>query len=283
MIKREDLLHPEVSGNKWRKLKYNLRAAKIEGYSTVLTFGGAYSNHIYATAAAAAAAGLQCIGVIRGEVHLPLNATLQFASSKGMTLQYMDRESYKRKGTKAVLEQLKEKFGKFYLIPEGGTNALAIRGCKEIIEEIKAPFDYICSSVGTGGTLSGLITGLKGQKKLLGFPALKGEFLTGEIKAFLKENGEVDYENWEIIKGYHFGGYAKIKPGLIDFIRDFKEKHEILLDPIYTGKMMYGLFDLITAGYFPKGTVIVALHTGGLQGWQGIKERHGMRYDFEFL
>src|SRR5690554_5435391 len=153
MIKRDDLLHPEISGNKWRKLKYNLWAAQKELHNTLLTFGGAYSNHIYATAAAAAEAGFKSVGVIRGEAHLPLNDTLQFATDKGMHLVYLDRERYRLKYAPAVMQELAKSFGRFYFIPEGGSNALAIRGCKEIIEEIAQPYDYICCPVGTGGTI----------------------------------------------------------------------------------------------------------------------------------
>lgn len=283
MIKREDLLHAEVSGNKWRKLRYNLLAAKEEGHETLLTFGGAYSNHIHATAAAASEMGFKSIGIIRGEEHLPLNDTLKFAARKGMCLAYMDRNKYRHKNSTDVIEELKGKFGNFYLVPEGGTNSLAIRGCEEIITELTAPFDYICCAAGTGGTVAGLIAGLDGQQQVLGFSALKGSFLNQAVTGLLAHAKGKAYTNWQIIDQYHFGGYARINPELIDFIRSFWYQHHILLDPIYTGKVMFGIYDLINKGYFPTGSRILAIHTGGIQGWGGIKERYASKYDFDFV
>lgn len=284
-IKRDDLLHPHISGNKWRKLKYNLIRAKEEGFDTILTFGGAYSNHIYATAAAANEFGFKSIGIIRGEEQLPLNPTLNFAIRQGMEIFYIERERYKLKNSEANLSELKERFQKFYLIPEGGTNDLAIRGTSETIQEIDIPYDYICCSVGTGGTISGLISAIKDPKKVLGFSALKGDFLKDEIPKIFSYYNLAVSTNWEMICNYHFNGYAKISPLLIDFIKNFYEKHHILLDPLYTGKMMFGLFDLINKSYFPTGSKIIALHTGGLQGWEGIKERYKNkpRFDFGFI
>lgn len=284
-IKRDDLIHPFISGNKWRKLKYNIQHAKKGGFAALLTLGGAYSNHIYATAAAAKENGFKSIGIIRGEEHLPINPTLAFAVQQGMKLVYIDREAYRLKDIEPIRTKLEEHYGKLYMIPEGGTNSLAIQGCMEIIPEITHPYDFFVCSVGTGGTISGVIAGLKGQSQVLGFSALKGNFLKEEIKGLFNTCHIVNYQNWKIITDYHFNGYAKISLELIHFIKDFKENHGILLDPIYTGKMMYGLFDLIEKGYFPKGSKIVALHTGGLQGWTGIKDRLGKRseYDFSFI
>ncbi len=284
-IKREDQLHPEISGNKWRKLKYNFLRAKEERKDIILTFGGAYSNHIFATAAAAREYGLKSIGIIRGEEHLPLNPTLSFAVKNGMQLVYWDREKYRNKSSEAVLNQLEQQFGTFYLVPEGGTNELAIKGCREIVEEISIDFDFICTSAGTGGTLAGLVSGLAGSgKNIFGISALKGDFLSSEIQTLLLKSGRQNAENWQVINDYHFGGYAKISPILIDFIRDFDREHQVLLDPIYTGKMMFGLMDLIRRDYFPRKRKIVALHTGGLQGWKGILERYKNKpgYDFSF-
>ena len=281
-IKRDDQLHPYISGNKWRKLKYNLIRAKKEGFDTLLTFGGAYSNHIYATAAAANEYGFKSIGIIRGEEQLPLNPTLRFANQQKMEIFYIDRERYRLKNSESVLSEFREKFKNFYLIPEGGTNELAIRGSSETIQEIDTPYNYICCSVGTGGTIAGLITAIGGQKKVLGFSALKGGFLKDEIHQIFNLYNLPISSNWEIIKDYHFNGYAKISPPLIDFIKNFYVKHHILLDPIYTGKMMFGLFDLINKDYFPRGSKIIALHTGGLQGWEGIKERYKGKAGFDF-
>jgi len=274
-LKREDLIHPTVSGNKWRKLKYNLIEATNGDHSKILTFGGAYSNHIYATAAAAKEAGLASIGIIRGEETLPLNDTLQFAYDQGMQLHYVSRSDYRLKEEDSFLNKLKDQFGECYLIPEGGSNTLAVKGCAEITEDIDLSYDLICSAVGTGGTLAGLIASHDSSVSVLGFSALKGEhFLEQEVLRLLK--GYSANPQWEIVTEYHFGGYAKIKLGLIEFINSFYQKHQIVLDPIYTGKMMYGLYDLIRKGKIARGTSIVALHTGGLQGIKGIAERYGV-------
>lgn len=270
-LKREDLLHPEVSGNKFRKLKYNLKEAEAQNYGQVLTFGGAYSNHIAATAAAARLSGLQSIGVIRGEElgndlekTLASNPSLSFAASCGMKLHFVSREEYRKKTDPYFVEDLYRRFGKFYLVPEGGTNKLAVKGCEEILTEEDREFDFICCPVGTGGTVSGLINASDPSQKILGFPALKGDFLKDEIKGF------VEKPNWELILNYHFGGYAKVDGKLINFINSFSEKYEIQLDPVYTGKMLFGIFDLAEKDYFPKGSRILAIHTGGLQGIAGM-------------
>jgi 1-aminocyclopropane-1-carboxylate deaminase/D-cysteine desulfhydrase-like pyridoxal-dependent ACC family enzyme len=263
LVKREDLNHPLISGNKWWKLKYNLEEALRLQKKMVLTFGGAYSNHIYASAAAAEELGLKSVGIIRGEETLPLNPTLSFAKACGMELLYVSREAYRRKSETEFVTQLHHQFGDFYLIPEGGTNHLAIKGCaefgKRLIEEID--FDYVCMPVGTGGTIAGIVEGLNGQKQVIGFSSLKdGEFLNGEISKYTQ------FRNWQLNQDYHFGGYAKTTKALLDFARDFERDFEIPLDPVYTSKMMFGVFDLMRQGYFKKGSVVLVLHTGGLQG-----------------
>ena len=276
-VKREDLLHPTISGNKWRKLKYNLQEAKEQQKETLLTFGGAYSNHIAAVAAAGQELGFKTIGIIRGEEHLPLNPTLSFATAAGMELQYVSRKAYRQKQDPAYLEQLARQFHFPYIIPEGGTNALAVKGCTEIVEDISIDYDYICCASGTGGTIAGIIAGLGGQKQVLGFPALKGgEFLQAEIEQLILGYNGGKYENWQLMTDYHFGGYAKVKPELLAFIHTFQATHQVPLEPVYTGKMFFGLFDLIRRGYFPKGSRIIAVHTGGLQGNAGFKERLGL-------
>lgn len=274
-IKREDLNHPTIQGNKFRKLKYNLASAKTKKYKKILTFGGAFSNHIYAVAAAGKAFGFNTIGVIRGERVEPLNPTLQFAEANGMQLHFVSRSAYRNKDQSEFIQGLKAKFGDFFLVPEGGSNILAVKGCAEIVGEIDLNYDYICSAVGTGGTLAGLITGANNHGKILGFPALKGgDFLQNEIVNLLGENAK-NYQNWELITDYHFGGYAKFKPELIDFINNFKKQFQIPLEPIYTSKMLFGIFDLIEKDFFEKGTTIVAIHTGGLQGIDGFNRRFG--------
>jgi 1-aminocyclopropane-1-carboxylate deaminase len=273
-LKREDLLHPTISGNKWRKLKYNLQAAREQGKTMLLTFGGAYSNHIAAVAAAGQAFGFTSLGFIRGEEHLPLNPTLSAATAAGMQLHYLDRETYRRKSDPGFWQDLQQQYPQAYLLPEGGTNHLAVQGCTEILNDIAVPYEIVCCAVGTGGTLAGIIAGLGGEKQVIGFPALKGgDFLATEISRLVRDYAGQDYPNWRLETAYHFGGYAKLKPELIAFIQDFKQQHQVALDPVYTGKMMYGLFDLIRQDHFTPGTTLVALHTGGLQGLAGFRER----------
>ena len=273
-IKREDLIHPHLSGNKYHKLKYNLEEAKNNGYKTLLTFGGAYSNHIYATAAAGIIFKFKTIGVIRGEEYKILNPTLSFAKKCGMKLYYMDRKTYRGKSNPDVIKFLEKKYGSFYLIPEGGTNTLAVRGCSEIIGSIENDFDYVCCAVGTGGTLAGLVAGLNGSRRALGFSVLRGaEFLAGRISRLLKSYSGNDFNNWQINFDYHFGGYAKFNLDLINFIENFEHNVKIPIEPIYTGKMLYGIFDLVKNGFFTSGTTIVAIHTGGLQGLAGLSDK----------
>ena len=261
LIKREDLNHPLISGNKWWKLKYNLAEAQTQNKKTLLTFGGAYSNHMYATAAAAAELGFKSIGIIRGEETLPLNSTLSFAKQRGMSLHYVSRELYRTKTSSQFMYALEQQFGDFYLIPEGGTNILAVKGATEFAQTLNTDFDYVCCPVGTGGTLAGLIEGLP-EKKVIGFSVLKGgEFLANDIQALTTVKG-----NWNVVSDYHFGGYAKTNSALEQFIRTFEANHAILLDQVYTGKMMAGIYDLIQKGHFVKGNTILAIHTGGLQG-----------------
>jgi 1-aminocyclopropane-1-carboxylate deaminase/D-cysteine desulfhydrase-like pyridoxal-dependent ACC family enzyme len=275
-IKRDDLLHDQISGNKIRKLKYNLLQAHSEGHHTLLTFGGAYSNHIYAVAAAGEIYGFKTIGVIRGEPYPDLNPTLEFAISKGMHLHYISRAKYRNKYFAGSVSKLKDMFGQFYMIPEGGTNSLALKGCTEIIDEIDIPYDFITSCCGTGGTLAGIIAGLNGNHHAVGFPVLKGgEYLRKEIQDYIKKYNEKVYLNWHLVTDYHFGGYAKYSKELVEFINEFKRRQGIPLDPIYTGKMMSGLYDLISKDVFKKGSRIIAVHTGGLQGIDGFNERFG--------
>ncbi|MGC1205251.1 MAG: pyridoxal-phosphate dependent enzyme [Flavobacteriaceae bacterium] len=266
-IKREDKIHAFVSGNKYRKLKYNLLEAERLGFKTLLTFGGAYSNHIAAVASAGQILDFKTVGVIRGEElkdKTQKNSTLSFAEDCGMQFKFVTRESYRDKASDSFLNALKSEYGNFYYIPEGGTNALAVKGCEEILNEADKIFDYICCSVGTGGTISGLINCSKLSQQVLGFPALKGSFLQQDICKFVKQ------DNWSLITDYHFGGYAKINTELISFINQFKADYNIPLDAVYTGKMMFGILDLIDKNYFPKGSKILAIHTGGLQGIQGM-------------
>lgn len=272
-LQREDLIHPFVNGNKYYKLKYNLEKAKEENYDTLLTFGGAYSNHIYAVSAAAKLFGFKSIGIIRGEEYDPLNPTLQFAVKNGMKLHYLDRKTYRRRTDPEFRKEIAKQFGDVFIIPEGGTNELALKGTSEILNNIKIDFDYICTPVGSSGTLAGLIMGLKGNKKAIGFSSLKGgEYLTETIRALLP-SAIKQCNNWTINSNYYFEGFAKINRKLIEFVNEFKVENNIQLDLIYNGKMMYGINDLISRNYFPVNSKIVAIHTGGLQGIEGMKPK----------
>jgi 1-aminocyclopropane-1-carboxylate deaminase len=263
MVKREDLNHPYVSGNKWWKLKYNLEEARNQHKDTLLTFGGAFSNHIYATAAAANELGFKSIGVIRGEELSASNKTLSFARSMGMQLHFVSRERYRFKTESDFEEALHQKWGDFYLIPEGGTNTLAIQGVEEWGSQLlnEASFDYLCCACGTGGTLAGLISAMP-EKEIIGFSSLKGDFLRTEVQKLVKNPSS----HWTINSDYHFGGYARYNAELLNFIDSFERQTQLPLEQVYTGKMLYGVIDLAKKGYFPTGSRILILHTGGLQG-----------------
>ncbi len=273
-MKRTDLVHPIISGNKWYKMKYNIIEMKKQGYNTLLTFGGAYSNHIHAAAHAGKLFGFKTIGLIRGEEHLPLNSTLQSAINDGMELHYVDRTTFRKRETNKFIETLKEKFGDVYILPVGGTNTIALKGCSEIIDEINIDYDYICSASGSGGTFAGLVVGLNGRKRAIAFPALKGGgFLKDIISKLVFDYTGRSFSNWEINTDYHFGGFAKLSKELVDFTHEFNRLNGFELDYIYTNKMMFGIADLIKKGFFKSGETVVAIHSGGLQGNEGMKER----------
>ena len=268
-VLREDLIHPEISGNKFRKLKYNIAEAKQLGYKKILTFGGAFSNHIAATAAAGKLNGLEVLGIIRGEEIeklIPENPTLRFAQNEGMKFKFISREAYRLKDTEEFINQLKSEYSDYYIIPEGGTNDLAIQGCNEILYDDCFDFDYVTTAIGTAGTISGIINSTTDNQTVLGFPALKTEHFDEEIRKLTKKT------NYSIIDNYHFGGYGKVSEELINFINYFKKTTSIPLDPIYTGKMLFGILDLIQNDYFEENTSILAIHTGGLQGIEGMNK-----------
>ncbi|WP_048826260.1 1-aminocyclopropane-1-carboxylate deaminase/D-cysteine desulfhydrase [Hymenobacter sp. DG25B] len=285
VLLRDDLTHPELPGNKWRKLKYNLLEARRQGHDTLLTFGGAYSNHLAAVAAAGRLTGLRTIGVVRGEElqNSPasaLNPTLAQAVADGMQLLYLDRATYRRKQEQAVLAGLLLQTGPAYIIPEGGSNALALPGCAELVTALQdqLPFDYLCVACGTGGTLAGLLTGLQGAQQAVGVAALKGgEFLRQEVDALTQAGTGQAFTNYSLQTQYHAGGYARFSPEILGFIRSFQERYDVLLDPVYTGKLLWAVLDLLKQGYFPPGSTVVAVHTGGLQGWAGFRQRFGNR------
>jgi 1-aminocyclopropane-1-carboxylate deaminase len=262
-LKREDLIHPDLPGNKWRKLKYNLKAARERGCRTLLTFGGAYSNHLRATAAAGHHFGFSTIGVVRGEEHVPLNPSLAYAVRHGMRLTYLDRTTYRRKRETSVIEALRAEFGPFYLLPEGGSNRLAVLGCQELIAELEIPFDVVCCPCGTGGTLAGIAAALPSGRRAIGFAALKGAaFLEEEVDRLQKETFGTPQGAWHIDHDHHFGGFARRPAELTEFAADFTYRHGLVLEQVYVAKMMYGLFSLVERCSFARGTRIVALVTG---------------------
>lgn len=269
LIKREDLNHSQASGNKWWKLKYNLQAVAATSTRTLVTFGGPYSNHIYATAAAASALGLKSIGIIRGEEHTPLNPTLQFAVEKGMLLHYVDRDTYRNKSSQHFEEWIDKHFGNVIVIPEGGSNLLSVKGCAEFAKnELQAiSFDHFYLAVGTGGTMAGIICGLENKKSIMGIPVLKGGgFLKDTIAGFVHEFSRRTYDNWALLTEFHHGGYGKTNKELMGFIEQMGTQYNIPLDHVYTGKLLWAVMRQIEDGAFRRGETILVLHSGGLQG-----------------
>ena len=275
-IKRIDQIYNNISGNKYYKLKYNLIEAKKQGARSLLTFGGAYSNHIAATAYAAKENGFRSIGIIRGEEYSPLNPTLALAKKNGMQLHYVNRDDYRLKSTTSFLNKLKLKFIDFYLIPEGGTNKFAIKGTEEILD-LNDTQDYLCCAVGTGGTIAGIINAKNESQKVIGFPAIKSfDSLKKDIEKW------VDQEGWGLINNCCSEGYGYISKALVNFINMFYKNHNIPLDALYNGKMLLSIIDLVEKDYFPKGSSILAINTGGLQGNKGINKKFGVELPINY-
>lgn len=274
-FKRDDELHPTVGGNKFRKLKYNIKNFTLSNKKGIITCGGAFSNHIAAVAAVGKMFKIPTIAFVRADGFDARNLTLVTAINNAMQLLFIDRKAF---SDKIFLEkQAQQQFPDFLWLPEGGTNNNALHGCAEIIPEICSDLgftpNFVAASGGTGGTLAGLLISIKNETQLLGFHSLKGDFLKREIEGhlqkFYSENRElakVEINNLQIFKNYHFGGYARSTPELIHFINNFKEQHNIALDSIYTGKLVFGVLDLIEKDFFPKNSTIVIIHSGGLQG-----------------
>lgn len=265
-LRREDLLFPQLSGNKYRKLKYNLEEARRLGHRRLLTFGGAYSNHIHATAAAGPLYGFETVGLIRGEelAGRPLNPTLEDARMAGMELVFLSRAAYARRAEAEFQAACLERYGPAYLLPEGGTNDLAVRGCAEILQPEDEQYDLICCPVGTGGTLAGLVRGAAPHQQVLGYPALKAEGLKAQLASLIPG------DRWALSGHSHFGGYGRVTAGLVAFINDFREQTGIALDPVYTGKMMHAILGEVGSGRIAPGSTVLAIHTGGLQGIRGM-------------
>ena len=283
---REDLLHPDISGNKWRKLKYNLLRAEQKQCEAILTFGGAFSNHIAATAAAGKAFGVKTVGIIRGEDADLSNSTLAYASDCGMEIHCVSRDVYKQKNESAYRHKLRQRFGNIWIVPEGGANYEGVNGCTEILTEQTRDYNIIAVSCGTGTTLAGMALSLQPHQQLLGFPALKGKgYLRKEVfqhlKWFLMDDAlaEEYLEDVQFHEAYHFGGFGKMDPTLVQFMNSFYQKHRIRLDGLYTGKMLFGLYDLVQADAFQQGDKLLVVHTGGLQGNKGLESRYGIRFD----
>jgi len=277
LLWRDDLVNPNLPGNKARKLKYNLLQARAEGHTKLLTFGGAYSNHLAAVAAAGRLFGFATTGLVRGEAHEPLNPTLARCAADGMHLQYLDRATYRRRAEPSFLAEMQQQLGLAYLLPEGGTNQLALCGVAELIGELRqhTNFDAVAVAAGTGGTLAGLALGLAEASypaRAVGVAVLKGaDFLRAEVDSLTLAATGRRLANYELHTTYHFGGYAKLPAELRLFIQEFQASYGVLLDPIYTGKLLFGVLDLIEKEHFAPGSTVVAVHTGGLQAWAGFK------------
>jgi len=273
---RLDLIHPQISGNKWFKLKYNLRQVGVSGVDRVLSFGGAWSNHIHALAYAGMQQGFETVGVIRGEEPAVYSQTLEDARRWGMRLHFVSRELYREKNSTEFIGRLEAMFGPFVLVPEGGSNALAVQGCAEILSHVEHPeeYQYICSACGTGATLAGLIASKTTGGKVLGVPVLKGaEFLYEDIASLLNQAGISDPGGWQLLLDSHEGGYAKVSPELADCLDRFCRMTGIELEPVYTGKLMLALERKLLRGEFPAGSRILMVHTGGMQGLRGMRSQ----------
>ncbi|MCW8865071.1 MAG: pyridoxal-phosphate dependent enzyme [Colwellia sp.] len=279
-VKRDDSIHPIISGNKWRKLKYNLAFIKQQKKITgAISFGGSYSNHIHAFAFACHQQGIPCIGIIRGEAGYADNYTLTWARHWGMQLHFVDRKTYRRRHDSDYITELQKQFPNYFIIPEGGSNELAIPGVAEVMSELKhqCQFDTLLTPVGSGGTLAGLITGDEEHNenvhKLLGVAVLKGaDYLVDEVKALLPEKAK-RHQNWQVLTEYHCGGYAKFSLEDAKRILEFNHITGVDFEPVYSGKMVLALLNLLAQGYFNAGERIVLLHTGGMQGLGGMIER----------
>ncbi|MFI5826983.1 1-aminocyclopropane-1-carboxylate deaminase/D-cysteine desulfhydrase [Streptomyces sp. NPDC051578] len=266
VVKRDDLVHPELPGNKWRKLAPNLRAAVEGGYSGLVTFGGAYSNHLRATAAAGRLLGMATVGVVRGDelAARPLNASLARCAADGMRLHFVSRAEYRRKAEPEVLAGLLTEAGAdgAYLIPEGGSNALALHGCAELGRELRGAADVVAVACGTGGTLAGLAAGLGPGRRAIGVPVLAGGFLDAEIRSLQRRAFGGPAGDWTLAEGFHHGGYARIPAELEAFAAGFEARHGIPVERVYVAKLLWALTALTGSGAFPRGATLAAVVTG---------------------
>lgn len=273
-IKRDDLIHPIISGNKWRKLKGNLAQATATKKKGIISFGGAYSNHIHALAYACKQQGLKAVGIIRGEPHYQNNYTLIWARYWGMQLEFVDRQTYRQRHEQDYLTTLQNRYPDHLIVPEGGTNKLALSGVGEVIEELnkQIKYDTLMLPVGSGGTISGLIKADNNMHQIIGIAVLKqAEYLIDEMNALLEHHS---YSNWQLLTEFHRGGYAKFSANDCQRLTEFIAITGVPFEPVYSGKMVLALLDLVAQGYFPKHHKIVLIHTGGLQGLGGLIERN---------
>ncbi|MEU9300671.1 pyridoxal-phosphate dependent enzyme [Streptomyces sp. NPDC048269] len=266
LLKRDDLVHPELPGNKWRKLAPNLRAAVAAGHDTLVTFGGAYSNHLRATAAAGRLLGLRTVGVVRGDelAGRPLNDSLARCVADGMRLHFVSRADYRRKAEPRTLDRLLDGAGAqaAYVVPEGGSNGLALAGCAELGRELRGRADVVAVACGTGGTLAGLAAGLEPGQRALGVPVLAGGFLQAEIRSLQHQAFDGPAGDWTLAEGFHHGGYARVPAALDAFAADFESRHGLPVERIYVAKLLWALAELTACGAFPRGTVLAAVVTG---------------------
>ena len=275
VVKRDDLIHPIISGNKWRKLQGNIKQAQQQHYKGILSFGGAYSNHIHSLAYACQQQGLFAHGIIRGESHYQNNATLSQAKKWGLTCEFVDRQTYRLRNEQNYLEQLTQQYPDYFIVPEGGSNQYALTGMADVITELnqQLTFDHLITPVGSGGTIAGLIKADNNQHKITGITVLKeAEYLVNDINKLLGKSEQ--FNNWQLLTNFHGGGYAKFSQQALTTLEEFNQAQSILFEPVYSGKMLLGFLELVTQGYFQANDTIVLLHTGGLQGINGLLERN---------
>ena len=266
LLKRDDLIHPELIGNKWRKLAPALSAATAAGHTALLTFGGAYSNHLRATAAAGRLLGLRTVGVVRGEelASRELNPSLARCAADGMRLHFVTRAEYRRRTDPAWTARLQERFGPCFLVPEGGSDAAAVRHCAELGGELRGRTDVAAVACGTGGTLAGMAASLAAGQRALGVPVLKGGFLTADVRRLQEEAFGGVRGDWSLDDRFHGGGYARVDAELSGFAADFARRHGLPpLDLVYVAKLLRGLTVLVSEGAFARGTTVTAVITGG--------------------
>ncbi len=270
-VKRDDLLHSVVSGNKLYKLMLNLEQFKREDKKTLITFGGAYSNHLHATAFMGKSLGIKTVAIVRGEQLIPLNPTLKDCTDWGMTLEPVSRGLYRQKQQAAEIQAIIDKYPCPYVVPEGGANRLGVLGAAKMLDGVEQDnLDVVVVACGTGVTMAGIVSACAPHVKVIGMPALKAEnWMADEVQGWLNTIG-CGNRNWALQCRYHFGGYGKTKPELLAFMHEMEVRYNLMLDPIYTGKAFFGLMQMIEQGEIARGSRVLFIHSGGLQGRRGV-------------